>query len=137
MHSYSVRGFHQLSSQSGQGQAPSKPSNARRLGGKASFCTGDNGAANTAYTKATDLDPNALPAWEGTAEVEVAEGNHAKAVETYRKLVSLTTGDSALHLLRAVLSLRARLYHQADALAAPHLHAVQHVANPASSIAWS
>ncbi len=60
---------------------------ARRLGGKASFCAGDNDTAIKTYSRATELDPDALPAWEGIAEVEVAEGHHAKAVETYRKLV--------------------------------------------------
>jgi hypothetical protein len=44
-----------------------------------------------------DLDPHSLPAWEGIAEVEVAEGHQAKAVESYRRLVStLTTFFTAL-----------------------------------------
>ncbi len=65
------------------------------MAGKASFALGDNESAEEAFEKATELDAVALPAWEGKAETEVMENNLSKAVETYRKLVRVTTSSRA------------------------------------------
>lgn len=95
------------------------------LGGKASFCAGSYEAALSAYQKAVELDAQALAAWEGIAEVEVAEGHQAKAVESYRRLVrgSESAGISLhhqnpLHGLLEYVSHSCNLVQCGDALSA-------------------
>mmetsp|Transcript_3540 Transcript_3540/g.10271 ORF Transcript_3540/g.10271 Transcript_3540/m.10271 type:complete len:1007 (-) Transcript_3540:744-3764(-) len=62
------------------------------LTGKAFFCSGDYQAASKEYNDALDLDENSLEAWEGIAELKMAENDLHKAVEIYRKLLRMAIG---------------------------------------------
>ncbi len=61
----------------------------RRVSGKALFCSGDVQSARKEYEAALELHADSMPAWEGIAELEVAENNLLKAADGYRRLVRL------------------------------------------------
>ena len=56
--------------------------------GRAAFYRGDFRMAETEYQQAADIDPQALPAWEGLASAQMTEGRYAEGVEAYARLVS-------------------------------------------------
>lgn len=58
-----------------------------RLLGKAAFHLGEQEQAVLAYTRATDINESALPAWKGLVEVFSATGDAAKAAPAYTRLV--------------------------------------------------
>ena len=58
-----------------------------RLLGKAAFLLHEHEQAALAYTRATDLNESALPAWKGLAELHTATGDSAKAAAVYDRLV--------------------------------------------------
>ena len=60
--------------------------------------------AEAEYQQAADIDPLALPAWEGLASAQMTEGRYAEGVEAYGRLVSRPQGhlssspEQRLHL---------------------------------------
>ena len=48
--------------------------------------------AEAEYQQAADIDPLALPAWEGLASAQMTEGRYAEGVEAYGRLVSRSQG---------------------------------------------
>ena len=60
-----------------------------RVSGKALFCSGDVQSARKEYEAALELNGDSMAAWEGVAELEVAENDLLKAADVYRRLVRL------------------------------------------------
>lgn len=55
--------------------------------GKAAYCIGDVRRAKAEYRLAIVSDSSNLPAWEGMAELQMANGEVAEAQQTFEQLV--------------------------------------------------
>ena len=54
--------------------------------------------AEAEYQQAADIDPQALPAWEGLASAQMTEGRYAEGVEAYARLVSFAFAANCKHM---------------------------------------
>lgn len=60
-----------------------------RLAGRAQYYAGDHEKAASFYEKASTVDGAAFPAWEGLADILLADGKLSEAAEQYKHLVRI------------------------------------------------
>ena len=72
--------------------------------GKASFCLGDVKRGKAEYKLAIVQDSSSLAAWEGLAELQMANGEVGEAQQTFEQLVCLAAPLFAIDKLVVVTS---------------------------------